>query len=89
MKYFVKCDCCGKKIYVGDKMYQTPGYCGIYCSLNCWTRFEANVEITALTVSEADNCGADLFSEYETGIVGMVDENKIEELIEEEKNAAQ
>lgn len=36
MDKYIKCDCCGKKIYFGEEVYYFDGYCGTYCSAECF-----------------------------------------------------
>lgn len=35
-KDYVKCDCCGKKIFFGDVVYFHNGFCATYCSAECY-----------------------------------------------------
>lgn len=35
-KDYIKCDCCGKKIFFGETVYFYHGYCGTYCSAECF-----------------------------------------------------
>lgn len=60
-KYFIKCDSCGKKIYFGSEIYQFDGYCGCYCSGECYANAHATTNI--LTPDEADNCRCRVYKE--------------------------
>ena len=33
---YIKCDCCGRKIPMGDIVCFHDGYCGVYCSAECY-----------------------------------------------------
>ena len=33
---YIKCNCCGKRIYFGEEVYRYKGYCGVYCSADCF-----------------------------------------------------
>ena len=33
---YIKCDCCGRKIPMGSDVWYHDGYCGIYCSQECY-----------------------------------------------------
>ena len=35
-KKYIKCDCCGRKIYMNDEIWYHDGYCGVYCSQECY-----------------------------------------------------
>ena len=35
-KNYIKCDCCGRKIPFGEIVYFHHGYCGTYCSAECY-----------------------------------------------------
>jgi len=60
-RYFIKCDHCGKKIYVGDPIYTIPGRCGTYCSAECYATETADID--ELTLSHADNCLCEVYKE--------------------------
>ena len=49
---YVKCRCCSKRIYFGEKVRRYKGYCGVFCSPNC-------VAITFSTTSELNEEIAD------------------------------
>lgn len=55
MKY-IKCDCCGKPIYFGVKVYEKAGLCGKYCSPLCYTQTYANTIIMNETVATDSQC---------------------------------
>lgn len=37
---YIKCDCCGKKIFFGDVIYFHHAHWGIYCSAECYAKIE-------------------------------------------------
>ena len=58
---YVLCDCCGNKIYLGSEIFEFDGYCGIYCSAECYADAHATVRI--LDEDEVENCGCDIFDD--------------------------
>jgi hypothetical protein len=36
MAKYIKCDCCGKRIYFGEEIYKFGGYAGLFCSSDCF-----------------------------------------------------
>ena len=60
-KRYVLCDSCNSKIYLGSEVYCFDGYCGVYCSAECFT--EAHATIKALSEYEAQNCCCDILDE--------------------------
>lgn len=36
MAKYIRCDCCGKRINFGEEVYAYYGYCGLYCSSDCF-----------------------------------------------------
>lgn len=61
---YVLCDCCGKKIYLGSEVYCFDGYCGVYCSAECYA--DANATLKVLDEDEADNCRCDILDDDAT-----------------------
>lgn len=55
---YVLCDCCGNKIYLGSEVYCFDGYCGVYCSAECYA--DAHATVKTLDEDEADNCRCDI-----------------------------
>lgn len=76
-KYFIKCDCCGKKIYFGDNVYQFGGYCGCYCSPSCFTSMHAESDIVNKELAE--NCCKEVYREEQ---VITITDVKVEDLDE-------
>jgi hypothetical protein len=62
-KYFIKCDTCGEKIYLGQPIYKYRGYCGCYCSGKCFAAAYADSDI--LTLDEVENSNCELYKEEE------------------------
>ena len=58
---YVLCDSCGNKIYLGSEVYCFDGYCGVYCSAECYT--EAHATIKVLDEEEAENCGCNIMDD--------------------------
>lgn len=58
---YVLCDSCGKKIYLNSEIYCLDGYCGVYCSAQCYA--EAHATIKVLDEEEAENCICDIFDD--------------------------
>lgn len=61
MREYIKCDSCDNKIYLGEIAYQFEGYCGIYCSAECFSDTYATNNI--ITKEEAENCGSKVYEE--------------------------
>ena len=55
-KYFIKCDTCGEKIYLGQPIYKFRGYCGCYCSGKCFAAAYGGVKYLDLDEVENSNC---------------------------------
>ena len=62
-KYFIKCDTCGEKIYLGQLIYKYSGYCGCYCSGECFAQAYADAQY--LDLEEVENSNCELFKEEE------------------------
>ena len=60
-KDYIKCDCCGKKIFFGDVVYFYHGYCGIYCSAECYA--DNWGESTELYEKLAEDNGCKIYNE--------------------------
>ena len=58
---YVLCDSCGSKIYLNSKVYCYYGYCGVYCSAQCYADAHATVKV--LDEDEADNCRCDILDD--------------------------
>lgn len=61
MAKYIRCGCCGKRIDFGNTIYKLSGYCGLYCSAECFayeyaTEKELNEDI-------ADNCCTDIYDD--------------------------
>ena len=52
MTKYVKCQCCSKRIYFGERVYRFNGYCGVYCSAQCFA--ETHCVATDLNAELAD-----------------------------------
>ena len=75
---FVLCDSCGSKIYLGSEFYCFDGYCGVYCSAECFA--EAHATVKTLSKPEAENCGCDIWDDNAIETKKVDIQNKIIEL---------
>lgn len=62
MKY-VECDNCGRKIYMGQRIVQRKGFCGIYCSDGCYLRNDPFRAVYELTEELADDSATEIKEE--------------------------
>lgn len=62
MKY-IKCDQCGKKIYIGQRIVQRKGFCGLYCSYECYLSNDRYHVVHELTEELAEDCEAEIKEE--------------------------
>lgn len=53
-KRYVKCNRCDKRVYFGSKVFRYKGFCGIYCSAECFA--DTFCEANELNETVADNC---------------------------------
>ena len=58
---YVLCDSCGGKIYLNSEVFCFDGYCGVYCSAQCYA--EAHATIKVLDEEEAENCRCDILDD--------------------------
>lgn len=58
---YVLCDSCGSKIYLNSEVYCFDGYCGVYCSAQCYA--DAHATIKVLDEDEVDNCRCDILDD--------------------------
>jgi hypothetical protein len=58
---YVKCSCCGKRIYFGEEVYRYKGYCGVYCSADCFA--DCFCVVNELNTELADNCCCEVFDD--------------------------
>lgn len=63
-KKYIKCDCCGTKIFFGDRIYYRDGYCGTYCSADCFVYLFSDCD--ELTEEHAENCMCKVYDDEET-----------------------
>ena len=55
-KDYIKCDCCGKKIFFGDVVYLHRGYCGTYCSAECYAENWGESAVLDEILAEDNGC---------------------------------
>lgn len=60
-KDYIKCDCCGKKIFFGDVVYFHNGYCGTYCSAECYA--DSWGEVAELDKELAEDNGCEVYND--------------------------
>lgn len=60
-KKYIKCDCCGRKIYMEDEIWYQEGYCGIYCSRECYA--ECYGDYGNLDEETIENCGCVVYDD--------------------------
>lgn len=53
---YIKCDCCGRKIPIGEEVWYHRGYCGTYCSAECYADFYAEQGILDEELAEDNGC---------------------------------
>lgn len=58
---YVLCDFCGGKIYLNSEVYCCDGYCGVYCSAECFTNAYATEKV--LDEDEAENCRCNILDD--------------------------
>lgn len=54
MTRYVRCNCCNKRIYFGEEVFRFKGYCGVYCSDECFA--DAFGEVQELDIELAEKC---------------------------------
>ena len=60
-KRYVRCNHCNQRIFFGSKVNHYKGYCGVYCSAECFAQ-EHSVE-TELNEELADNSCCTVFDD--------------------------
>lgn len=80
-KDYIKCDCCGKKIFFGDVVYFHHGYCGTYCSTECYA--DSWGESAELDEELAEDNGCEVFNDEQRK---KELSHKLEKLIFEKEN---
>ncbi len=84
MAKYIKCDCCGKRIEFGTEVYQYGGYCGVFCSTECFAHSYADEFI--LDDDLAENCSCTVYNdEEEKAIIQEISSTKAEIAILEER----
>lgn len=61
MNRYVRCNHCNKRIYFGEEVFRFKGYCGVYCSDECFA--DAFGEVQELDVDLADKCCCEVFDD--------------------------
>lgn len=60
-KEYIKCDCCGRKIPLGEMVYFYQGYCGVYCSAECFA--DSWGESMNLDEELAEDMGCEIYND--------------------------
>lgn len=60
---YILCDCCGKKIYFGETVYENQGRAGKYCSSDCFLQNCNSLVITTMNEEEAENSYCEVYEE--------------------------
>ena len=60
---YIKCDCCGGRIYFGAPIYYMDDYYGVYCSAKCFTYAYSDGDI--LTEKHAKNRMCKIYDDEE------------------------
>ena len=81
MAKYIRCSCCGKRIEFGDDIVRFKGYCGIFCSSDCFT--DAYGDYDELNEDVAANCCAQIYDDDEDKRKLQADIAKAEEQIRE------
>lgn len=89
-KYFILCDSCGKRIYIGQEYFAIPDRCGIYCSPECFAN--DNASRGRLSFFRCDDCCAQVYKETVEEVVvekpvgapSEVKEGELEDLMKKE-----
>ena len=78
MAKYIECDCCGKRIEFGATVYQFNGYCGLYCSPECFSDSQADIHI--LDDELADDCACTVFDDEarQREILEQIERHKLE-----------
>lgn len=63
MAKYIRCDCCGKRIDFGEEVFKFPGYCGLYCSSDCFT--DSYADIGELDDELAYGCHHEIYDDEE------------------------
>ena len=58
---YIKCDYCGQRIYFGDEIYYQDGYCGTYCSAECFACTHG--DYGELTEEHVENCMCEVYDD--------------------------
>lgn len=63
MAKYIRCDGCGKPIVFGEEVLNFPGYCGLYCSSDCFANSYAH--FYSLDEDVADDCRHEVYDDEE------------------------
>ena len=63
MAKYIRCNQCGKRIDFGEEIVKFPGYCGLFCSPECFA--EAYADFYTLDENVADNCCQEVYDDNE------------------------
>ena len=63
MAKYIRCDACGKPILFGEEVYKYQGYCGLFCSAECFANLHS--DCSELTEELADDCRHEVYDDEE------------------------
>ena len=63
MAKFIKCDCCSKRIPLGEEVYKFHGYAGLFCSAECFS--DSYGEVQELDDELAEDCFHTIYDDSE------------------------
>lgn len=67
MAKYIKCACCGKRIYFGEEIYRYPGNAPLYCSPECYVSAYGTEEY--LDDELADTCWRKVYDDEEEAAI--------------------
>ena len=83
MAKYIKCDNCGKRIDLGSEVYYYSGYCGLYCSAECFA--DSYAEVTELDEDVAENC---MHTVYDDDVIKQTIVKLQKEILEKQNELA-
>lgn len=76
MAKYIKCDCCGKRIHLGEEVYKFNGYAGLFCSAECFS--DSYGEVQELDDELASDCYHTVYDDdVEMAIRKEIEETKL------------
>jgi hypothetical protein len=63
MAKYIRCNCCGKRVDFGEEIVKFPGYCGVYCSPECFA--DSYADFRELNEDVASDCCQTVYDDDE------------------------